>query len=97
MATSIQDNRSHQCTGYFGHGPIHNALNLSIPPPPALDKGTTAAISNSISSYETIVHDIELNSDYEKLIQGCFENYLTVHFKDPSLAKVGFLRWDSFD
>jgi hypothetical protein len=53
-----------------------------------LGKEVTTATSNSISLYESIVHDIELNSDYEKLMQGCFENYLTIHFKDPSLTKV---------
>jgi hypothetical protein len=41
-----------------------------------------------VLSYQAILHNIESNSDYDKLMQGCFENYLKITFQDPSFVKV---------
>jgi hypothetical protein len=40
------------------------------------------------SHFDTLYSLLEEQNDYQKIIEGCHENFLSVHFNDPMLTKV---------
>ncbi|KAI8597020.1 hypothetical protein EDD21DRAFT_386544 [Dissophora ornata] len=54
-----------------------------------MEEGRDGLVKNDNSTYVSrLVTLIQTNGDYEKLMQGCFENYPTMIFHDVAMSKV---------
>ncbi|XP_072043772.1 chromosome transmission fidelity protein 18 homolog [Amphiura filiformis] len=69
-------------------------VHEGIVPNPIHGGNTTGGVAEEASNtslsarYYNILQEVQAEGDYEKLLQGVFENFLDVRFKDPHLEAV---------